>query len=99
MIYQCLHCNIIADPSTAYRTGPHMRIDCPACGKFITFLRQSDNPGDMIIYFGKNKGKKLSECDKIYLRWLMQQNIRRYSDAALQYLATLNDVEYRKCNL
>ena len=98
MTYQCSHCNTLADPLTAYKTGPHMRIDCPKCGKFITFLRQSDDPGDMIIYFGKNKGKRIAECDKIYLRWLMQQNIRRYSDAAMQHLAALDDAEYRKYN-
>ncbi len=89
MIYQCSRCNTIADPATAYKSGPHMRIDCPACGEYISFLRKSDDPGELVIYFGKFRGKKISECPKIYITWLSQQNIRRYSAAAIEYLAAL----------
>lgn len=56
--------------------GSHIKCSCPGCGKYIKFLPHQT--GEAKFYFGKHKGKTVTEVmkiDKEYLRWLLTQDI------------------------
>ena len=55
--------------------GCHKKASCPTCKSFIKFLPHSAPT----LYFGKYKGKPISEIvqkDPSYLHWMLKQNIR-----------------------
>lgn len=67
--------NIIIETIPLTGGGSHKKATCPICKSFIKFLPHSVPA----IYFGKYKGKTISEIarkDLSYLKWLVKQNIK-----------------------
>lgn len=57
-----------------------------------TYTPKVDNPGDVIVTFGKHKGKKLSEIPTDYIKWLAEKaNNESLRDAARKFLSSEND--------
>ncbi len=48
----------------------HIQLFCSICGKKYEFKSQPVE--DFILYFGKFKGKKLSETPREYLLWCLE---------------------------
>ena len=70
--------------ATLEEVGQHMRAKCPTCGKHIKFLKKTIPGGDDILYFGKYKGKSVSEVvreDRGYAQWATINLTKRISDA------------------
>jgi hypothetical protein len=62
---QCSKCFAeFRDDTGLYTTaGQHIRLDCPACGAFIKFVRKPMNgePADQIVPFGRYNGQTLGQ--------------------------------------
>ena len=67
--------NIIIEMIPLPGGGSHKKATCPICKSFIKFLAHSVPA----LYFGKYKGKTISEIaqkDPSYLQWLVKQDIK-----------------------
>lgn len=67
--------NIIIETIPLPGGGGHKKATCPICKSFIKFIPHA-TPS---LYFGKYKGKPISEIaqkDPSYLQWLVKQNIK-----------------------
>ena len=63
------------DPELYTVAGPHIRLDCPACGGFIKFIAKEleGEPADLIVPFGKYNGQTLGQIlisDRSYLEFI-----------------------------
>lgn len=69
-------------------SGFHLKASCSQCGQYLKFLPH----GPQALYFGKYKGKTLTEVvvlDPNYLRWLLTAkqagpNLKRKIEEALK---------------
>jgi len=55
------------------QSGKQLKALCNHCGGYIKFIPQ-DKP--QIMYFGKHKGKLVSELDRGYIEWLLDSDIK-----------------------
>lgn len=74
----CNRCNKEIEPITEEKTfangTKHIGATCPLCKRFIKWLPQE--PNNDMLYFGKYKGKRMSEVvifDPDYLHWLCEE--------------------------
>jgi len=70
----CKHCGYSGTPLIS-KNGPHLSAYCPECSAYIKHMPKEVKT-DFVFYFGKYKGKKLTELttpqDAQYLHWLLQ---------------------------
>ena len=91
-MYTCRSCNynFTEEQGDRYKSGLHLRLDCPRCHHFIKFLVQCVNPGGVIMPFGKYKGLRIDEIhiqDTDYFRWMCEKlESPFYKDKAKEYL-------------
>lgn len=75
-MYKCKQCGIHFEREAGikYKSGKHIRLDCPVCKSFVRFLQQPiPDAGHEIMAFGKYKGKAIYEIfaiDSNYILWL-----------------------------
>ena len=65
------------------QSGNHLRADCPMCGRFLKFVRQSEPSGDEVMPFGKHKGEKISDIvteDNNYAQWASENLKGRFKE-------------------
>jgi uncharacterized protein (DUF3820 family) len=55
--------------------------------KVGSFEKLVDDLGDVVLYFGKHKGKKLSEVPKDYLKWMAENTENKINRKIKAYLA------------
>ena len=88
----CKNCEEEVEPlleSKTFSNGTvHIGASCPHCYRFIKWLPQTEAK-DVVLYFGKYKGKKLNEIPKEYLEWLLTTNIKSRLRLAIIELLTL----------
>lgn len=68
--------NLIIETIRLPNKGSHRKASCPACKSFIKFLPHSVPT----FYFGKHKGKTISEItqkDPLYLDWLLSKGVKK----------------------
>lgn len=53
----------------------HLKANCGICDKFLRYVPQEIDPGDMVLPLGKHKGKTIAHVylvDHGYLLWAVQ---------------------------
>lgn len=73
----CEHLETLERPRTFINDSKHMEILCATCGKHIRYVTQK-NLGDIVLYFGKYKGRLLTEViafDRSYAKWLFEKRL------------------------
>lgn len=91
-MFNCKNCNhnFSEEKGDIYKSGIHLRLDCPLCHRFIKFLPQGVNPGGVIMPFGKHKGLRIDEIhiqDTNYFKWMCEKlESQFYRGKAQEYL-------------
>ena len=66
----CSRCQAEVDP-VLWESGPHVRADCPLCGRYIRFVKRSD--ADLVDVI-RNIAPRLSEHEREQAIKLLQQH-------------------------
>lgn len=70
---RCPSCDWQGTEALLYRSGAHVRADCPECGRYIKFVAQHP-PEEAQLHFGKYRGERVvdvANADPDYLRWVL----------------------------
>ncbi|MFH2018624.1 MAG: hypothetical protein ABII98_01390 [bacterium] len=75
---KCIFCKKVVEwkkEELVFKNGTkHIRGTCPLCG-YIKYLPQEKSFDKHIFYFGKHKGKNITEVPKDYLEWCLKEDI------------------------
>lgn len=72
--------------------GPHKKLSCPFCLRFITFLKQTEPTPMDVLTFGKYRGRTVMSAtheDRSYAEWFVRTQKGRYREAFLLALKSL----------